>query len=195
VAKIAYYRVSTDDQSIEMQRVALGGGFEREFADEGVTGKIAAADRPGFAKLLDYIREGDTLHLYALDRLGRDALDIQSTVRMLLNKDVRIEVRGIGPIAKGVGEIVVAVLAQIAEMERQRIMERCEAGREAARASLALTGLTHRGKASLGRPMAADREAVRAWRKEQAASISQTMAHFALSKNTVIRYCREDVAA
>lgn len=190
MAKIAYYRCSTDDQSIEMQRNALGGGFDREYSDEGVSGAVPAADRPGFAKLLEYVREGDVVHLYALDRLGRDALDVQSTVRALLRKEVRLEVRGIGPIAPGVGEIVVAVLAQIADLERQRIAERCQAGREAAKASLLATGLTHRGKRSLGRPKAADADAVRAWRKEHGASISQTMAHFGIGKNTVIRYCQ-----
>jgi putative DNA-invertase from lambdoid prophage Rac len=189
VATIAYFRVSTDDQSVEMQRNALGVTAEREFIDQGVSGSIPAAQRPGFAKLLEYVREGDTIHLYALDRLGRDALDVQSTVRMLLNKDVRLEIRGIGPIARGVGEIVVAVLAQIADLERARIQERCDSGRQAAREALALTGRTHRGKVSLGRPMAADRDAVRAWRKDNQASISQTMAHFGIGKNTVIRYC------
>lgn len=190
MATIAYFRVSTDDQSVDMQRSALGSvAVDREFIDEGVSGSVPALSRPGFAKLMEYVREGDTIHLYALDRLGRDALDVQSTVRMLLNKDVRLEVRGIGPIARGVGEIVVAVLAQIADLERSRIQERCESGRQAAREALAATGLTHRGKHGLGRPMAADRDAVRAWRTEHGASISATMAHFGIGKNTVIRYC------
>lgn len=189
MAQIAYYRVSSDDQSIDAQRVALGGGFDKEFADEGVSGAIPCAQRSGFAKLLDYVREGDTVHLFALDRLGRDALDVQATVRLLLSKDVRLEVRGIGPIAKGVGEIVVAVLAQIADMERAKIKERCEAGREAARASLAATGLTHKGKHGLGRKFAANPAEVKAWRSENKASISATMAHFGIGKMTVVRYC------
>ena len=45
--KIAYFRVSTGDQSVEAQRHALGGGFDREFVDEGVSGGTLAADRPG----------------------------------------------------------------------------------------------------------------------------------------------------
>jgi putative DNA-invertase from lambdoid prophage Rac len=189
VATIAYFRVSTDDQSVEMQRNALGQSFDREFADEGVSGSVPAMERPAFKRLMEYVREGDTIYLYALDRLGRDALDVQATVRMLLAKDVRLEIRGIGPVARGVGEIVIAVLAQIADLERSKIAERCEAGRAAARASLAATGLTHRGKPSLGRPAAADRETVKAWRAEHQASISKTMAQFSISKNTVIRYC------
>ena len=77
--RIAYFRVSTTDQSIEAQRHALGGGFDREYADEGISGGVLAADRPGFAKLLEQVRSGDSVHVYAVDRLGRDALDVQTT--------------------------------------------------------------------------------------------------------------------
>lgn len=189
MSRLAYYRVSTGDQSIEAQRLALGGGFDREFSDEGVSGSTLAADRPGFAALLDYVREGDTLHVYAVDRLGRDALDVQATVRRLLEKGVTVEVRGLGAIGRGVGELILAVLAQIADMERQRIKERCDAGREAAKAALAATGKTHRGKHGLGRPKAADGPAVAAWRRENGASIRQTATQFGLSEATVKRYC------
>lgn len=189
MSRIAYYRVSTADQSIEAQRQALGGAFEKEFSDEGISGAILAADRPGFGALLSYVREGDTICVYAIDRLGRDALDVQSVIRKLLDKGVTVDVRSLGPIGRGVGELVVAVLAQMADMERTRIKERCDAGREAAKASLALTGKTHRGKVSLGRPMADDRVAVAAWRKANAASIAATAAQFGLSTATVKRYC------
>lgn len=195
MTRIAYYRVSTTDQSIEAQRHALlqdagGAAFDHEFTDEGVSGAVPAAQRPGFAELLKFIRKGDTLHVYAVDRLGRDALDVQATVRELLHRGVAVEVRGLGRIAtKGAGELVLAVLAQVADMERQRIAERTAAGRETARQALAATGTTHRGKTSLGRPLQADPAAVKAWRAEHSASIAQTAAHFELSTATVKRYC------
>jgi len=189
MSRIAYYRVSSRDQSIEAQRQALGGDFDKEFDDSGVSGAIPAAGRPGFGKLLSYIREGDTLYVYAIDRLGRDALDVQATVRALMDKGITLDVRGLGPIGKGVGELIVAVLAQVADMERNRIVERCEGGRAAARAALAATGKTHRGKASLGRPKAADPAEVATWRRDNNASITKTMAQFGLSKATVARYC------
>lgn len=94
--RIAYYRVSTADQSIEAQRHATGGGFDREFSDEGISGGALSARRPGFAKLLEVIREGDTVSVYAVDRLGRDALDVQSTVRRLLDMGVAGDVRSRG---------------------------------------------------------------------------------------------------
>ena len=161
MSRIAYYRVSTGDQTIDAQRHALGGGFDREFSDEGVSGSTASADRLGFGALLSYVREGDTLYVYALDRLGRDALDVQATVRRLLDRGVTLDVRGLGPIGRGVGELIVAVLAQMADMERHRIRERCDAGRDAARA----------------------------WRKDNGATVRQTMERFGISKATVARYC------
>lgn len=187
--RIAYYRVSTRDQSIEAQRAAIGGGFAKEFADEGVSGAIMAASRPGFAKLLSYIREGDELCVYAIDRLGRDALDVQATVRALLDKGVTVNVHGLGSIGRGVGELIVAVLAQVANMERDRIAERCENGRQVARRALEATGKTHRGKAKFGRAFAADAAAVRNWRQENGKSIAETAAQFGISTATVKRYC------
>lgn len=189
MSKLCYLRCSTDSQTIDAQRASLPGPFDKEFMDEGVSGAVLAADRPGFAALLAYAREGDVVHIAAIDRLGRDALDIQATVRKLIAKGVTVDVLGLGPIGKGVGELIVAVLAQIADMERNRIKERCDAGREAARASLAATGRTHRGKVSLGRPFAADAARVAQWRKENKASISKTAAQFGLSDATVKRYC------
>lgn len=186
---IAYFRVSTADQSIEAQRAAMGGTFDQEFADEGVSGGVLAADRPAFAAMLATVRSGDTVHVYAVDRLGRDAIDVQATVRRLLDAGVIVDVHGLGPIGRGVGELILAVLAQVAEMERRRIAERTAAGRQAARAALETTGRTHRGKESLGRPYAANAAEVRGWRKENGASIAQTAQKFSLSPATVKRYC------
>ncbi len=84
MARILYTRVSTNDQTIEAQRHDLPGTFDREFSDVGVSGAVVAASRPGFAQLLTYIRDGDELHVAAIDRLGRDAIDVQQTVRALL---------------------------------------------------------------------------------------------------------------
>ncbi len=188
---IAYYRVSTSDQSIEVQRNELGKGvtFAKEFSDEGVSGAIPAAKRPGFAALLAHVRAGDVLHVYAVDRLGRDAIDVQLTVRALLDMDVEIQVRGLGRISKGVGELILAVLAQVADMERARIAERTKSGRELAEETLAKTGKTHRGKTSMGRPAVIDAVAVVAWRKENSASIAETAKQFEISTASVKRLC------
>ncbi|MDH4451282.1 MAG: recombinase family protein [Rhodoferax sp.] len=188
--RIAYYRVSTTDQSIESQRSAMGGGFAMEFKDEGVSGAVLAAKRPGFAAMLHGLTKGATVCVYSVDRLGRDAIDVQATVRQLLDIGVSVHVHGLGLIAKGAGELILAVLAQVADMERHRINERTAAGRQAAKESLALTGLTHKGKASLGRPHKASAEEVVAWRWETQASLSETAEHWGLSLATVKRYWR-----
>ena len=190
---IAYYRVSTRNQSIDSQRAALGGPFEREFEDAGVSGATLAAERPSFAAMMNYVREGDTLSVCAVDRLGRDAIDVQTSVRRLIQKGVIVNVLGLGPIAKGVGELVLAVLAQVAQMERDRITERCNAGRVAARQSLSATGKTHRGKLGLGRSKAADPDQVVTWRTVNQASIATTAANFEISGSTVKRHCRQRI--
>lgn len=195
--RIAYFRVSTGDQSVEAQRTAMGGGFDKEFTDEGVSGGTLAADRPGFAKLLSHLRKGDTLAVYAVDRLGRDALDVQGTVRTLIDRGVIVDVHGLGKIEGDIGKLILAVLAQVAEMERNRITERCNSGRAAARAALAATGKTHKGKHGLGRKpvylgkkeLGGDPGAIAAWRKANGASIAQTAQHFGISPASVKRYC------
>jgi putative DNA-invertase from lambdoid prophage Rac len=173
----------------------MGSAFDREFKDEGISGGVMAADRPGFAELLKQVRPGDVIHVYAVDRLGRDALDVQSTVRRLVDLGVSVDVRGIGTIGKGVGEIVLAVLAQVADLERERIRTRTADGRAKARASIAETGRTHHGKISLGRPQAAEAPQVIDWRQRNSASITQTASHFKISAATVKRYAAQVLRA
>jgi putative DNA-invertase from lambdoid prophage Rac len=190
MSKIAYYRVSTADQSIESQRHALGNDFDREFSDEATSGAVIAAQRPGFAAMLSYMRDGDTIYVTAIDRLGRDSIDIQMTYRDHIKaKGVRLYVSGLGLIEGEMGEFFLTLLAQMAQMERNRITARCQAGREAARASLEATGRTHRGKASLGRQPTHDAATVSKWRRDNGQSIAATASHFGVSKATVKRYC------
>ncbi|MGY4478631.1 recombinase family protein [Bradyrhizobium sp. USDA 3364] len=190
--RIAYYRVSTTDQSIEAQRHAMGGDFAMEFQDNGVSGATLAAERPGFSAMLAAIRamkKKPELCVYAVDRLGRDSIDVQCTVRDLRALGVRVNVHGLGPIEGDTGELLLALLAQIAQMERNRIRARADAGRAAAREALALTGKTHRGKTSLGRPVEHDAAEVAKWRRENGASITATARHFSASAATVKRAC------
>ena len=185
--RIAYFRVSTTGQSIEAQRAELGGNFDREFLDIGVSGAVLARQRPAMAELLDYARSGDTVFVYAVDRLGRDSIDIQQTVRDLDNKGVALHVHGIGPIAGEAGKLVFALLAQLAEMERAKILERTESGRKLARETLQTTGKTHRGKESMGRPFTHQPAEIVAWRTANQASIAKTAEHFGISIATVKR--------
>lgn len=196
-----YLRVSTKDQTIESQRTALGitdaTDPEEVFMDEGVSGSIDALDRPGFAKCAGHLRKGDTLKVYALDRLGRNAIDVQKTFKLLVGKGVIVDVHGMGVIAGDVGTLLVTILSGVAEMERARIAQRTDAGRETARQLLAQGKKTQNGKASLGRPVGrvasgaqVSPEVVREWRTaNQDASIQKTADHWKISTATVKRYC------
>jgi putative DNA-invertase from lambdoid prophage Rac len=168
----------------------MGGNFDQEFSDE-VSGGTMAADRPGFKSLLQVVRSGDIVYVYAVDRLGRDALDVQSVVRGLMDNDITVYIHGLGPIARGTGELILAVLAQVAEMERKRILERMSAGRAVAKVAVATTGRTHNGRPPPGRQFAHDGAKVYAWRKANNATQDETARHFKVSVATVKRYCAE----
>jgi len=90
---IAYLRVSTEDQHIENQRAAIqAAGFEieREFIDLATSGTTKGENRDGFAAMLAYLRDGDTLVVFALDRLGRDTVDVLGTINTLSDKGIRL---------------------------------------------------------------------------------------------------------
>ena len=86
MATFGYGRVSTQDQTTDNQRLEIeraGYSIDYWFADEGVSGAVLAAQRPQFRDMLTKIREGESLVVTKIDRLGRDAVDIQQTVKQL----------------------------------------------------------------------------------------------------------------
>jgi len=198
MTRIAYYRVSTVDQSIESQKHAMGGNFDTEFNDEGISGTVEAMARPGFAKMVKAIEASRLLHpdlpvsvhVYAVDRLGRDAIDVQVTVKKLQDMGVSVNVFGLGEIAGEMGNLILAVLAQIAQMEKNRIAARTEAGRKLARETLERTGKTHKGKTSLGAPRKADSEKINQLvkMKSEGKSNKEIEEVTGLSKATINRY-------
>jgi len=191
---VFYLRVSTKDQSVESQRQALGipadAPSDVVFMDEGVSGAVDALERPGFAACAAYLRAGDVLRVAALDRLGRNAIDVQQTFAFLIGKGVIVDVLGMGVVAGDVGKLLVTILSGVAQLERARIAQRTEAGRATARDHLERTGKTHRGKTSLGRPFSTDPAAIKAWREANGASQAQTAGQFGVSLATVKRACR-----
>ncbi|WP_137921533.1 recombinase family protein [Hydrogenophaga sp. 2FB] len=199
---VYYLRVSTKDQTIASQRTALGitddTPQDTVFMDEGVSGAVDALDRPGFAACARYCRKGDILRVTALDRLGRNAIDVQRTFAALVSKGVVVDVMGMGVIAGEVGSLLVTILSGVAQMERARIAQRTEAGRETARHLLAQGKRTQNGKASLGRPVGrvaggvqVTPQEVAEWRRKNDATIQATADHWKLSTATVKRYSRD----
>ena len=89
-AIVAYTRVSTDDQTCENQRRTISARYavSKWFSDDGVSGAVAATQRAALAALLAYVREGDVVVVAAIDRLGRNTLDVLSTVEALKDKEI-----------------------------------------------------------------------------------------------------------
>src|SRR3954462_1786768 len=86
MATFGYGRVSTQDQTTDNQRMEIeraGYSIDYWFADEGVSGAVLAVQRPQFREMLTKIRNGELLVVTKIDRLGRDAVDIQQTVKLL----------------------------------------------------------------------------------------------------------------
>ncbi len=129
---IGYARVSTDEQHLSLQLDALTQcGCERTFTDT-VSG--SRMERPGLAEALSHVRRGDTVVVWKLDRLGR-------SVRGLIELVGDLEKRGVqfrsitDSIDTGTpaGRFFFHVMASLAEMERELIVERTQAGLAAAR--------------------------------------------------------------
>lgn len=184
---IAYTRVSTDDQTCENQRRAIEGRYNvsKVYSDDGVSGAVVAAQRKAMAELLAYVRDGDTVVVAAIDRLGRDTIDVLTTVEILKVKGVSVvSMREGFDLATDAGKLMLTMLAAVAELERANMKSRQIAGLERARAE---------GR-NLGRKKAIDDTAVMAWRAGHSASIKDTASHFGISIASVKRACASGIS-
>lgn len=130
---IGYARVSTADQDVAMQVAALDkAGCHRVFRD---VASGAKTERPGLDEALAYLREGDTLVVWKLDRLGRSLPHLVQTVEALRERGVafRSLTEGIDTTTAG-GELVFHLFAALAQFERALIRERTKAGLQTAAA-------------------------------------------------------------
>jgi len=131
-ARVGYTRVSTVAQTLDQQNAALeASGVTKTFLDI-MSG--ARDDRPGLAELMAYVRDGDTVVVWKLDRLGRNTLHILETVKALTDRGVTLisTTDGIDS-STAAGRMVIGVLASMAEFERELVKERTALKREAAR--------------------------------------------------------------
>ena len=130
---IGYARVSTHEQTLSLQQDALGkAGCERLFTD---TASGAKADRPGLEEVVEFARNGDTLVVWKLDRLGRSLPHLIETIRQLQERGIGFKslTEQIDTTTSG-GKLIFHVFAALAEFERDVIGERTNAGLAAARA-------------------------------------------------------------
>lgn len=129
---IGYARVSTQDQNLELQLDALTkAGCQKVFEDT-ISG--TRADRPGLGKALEMLREGDTLVVWKLDRLGRSVKQLVELVSALHKQNVQFKSLT-DSIDTGTpsGRFFFHVMASLAEMERDLIVERTRAGLDVAK--------------------------------------------------------------
>ena len=132
--RIGYLRVSTVAQTLDQQNDALAkSGATKTFSD---TMSGARDDRPGLTALMEYIREGDTVVVWKLDRLGRNTLNILETVKALTDRGVTLVsvTDGIDS-STAAGRMMSGVLGSLAEYERELTIERTALKRATSRAN------------------------------------------------------------
>ncbi len=150
----AYCRVSTREQTTDNQIAEIrGAGFgvaSRRTFCETISGSVPALERPQFKKMVERLDWDDVLIVTKLDRLGRNAMDVRSTVEMLADEKVRVYCLALGGVdlTSAAGKMTMSVINAVAEFERDLLIERTQAGLRRARAE---------GK-KLGRPRALDKE-------------------------------------
>ena len=143
MAKIAYVRVSTIEQNTDRQEVALQQiGIDKYFTEK-VSGKNA--NRPELKKMLEYIREGDSLYIESISRLARSTKDLLNIVAQLKQKGVElVSLKENIDTSTPQGKFMLTVFGALAELERENTLQRQREGIEVAKAQ---------GK-HLGRPKA-----------------------------------------
>jgi putative DNA-invertase from lambdoid prophage Rac len=189
MAVFAYGRVSTKDQSTENQKLEIErAGYEVQYwyADEGVSGKVSASQRPQFAKLLGQIRDGETLVVSKLDRLGRDALDVGATIKALAARKIEVVVLQLGKmdLTSPAGKLMLNMLSAVAEMERDLLVERTQAG---------LARAKKEGK-TLGRPAKtseAQRKEILA-KHQTGTTISELARQYGVSRLSIARIAKPE---
>jgi putative DNA-invertase from lambdoid prophage Rac len=189
----AYCRVSTTDQHTDNQvREIEVAGFalnSKRVITESVSGSVAASERPGFAKLVERMEEGDVLVVTKLDRLGRNAMDVRSTIEALEAIGVRVHCLALGgmDLTSAAGKMTMQVLAAVAEFERDLLIERTHAGISRAKAE---------GKA-FGRPSALTEKQQQDARERLAKGepVAQIARDFGTSRQTIMRLREKAEAA
>ena len=180
----SYCRVSTAEQDTENQMIAIASaGYDVEphrVISETVSGGVQASKRPEFSKLLEKLEAGDTLVVLKLDRLGRDNIDVQHTIKALTEKSIKLISLDlpVSDLSSSEGRLMLQLFSAFAEFEKSRIRERTMEGLERAKAQ---------GK-KLGRPTSTEsRDRVQALKAD---GLSQTKAAklLGMSIRTVSRH-------
>lgn len=187
--QLGYARVSTTHQWLDQQMDALtaAGVSEARVYTDKLAGTSTRQERPGLAALLDYAREGDAIVVVGIDRLGRSAAEVMTTIRELGERGIVLRSLREGiDTGTAAGRMVAGVLASLAELELELGKERRTAAREARRA---------RGQA-IGRPKALDTSKAALAQRMHATgeSASTIAAALGVSRATVYRVLAEEAS-
>lgn len=129
---IGYARVSTQDQNLELQYEALRKAGCEKIVEDQVSG--SRAERPGLKKVMELLREGDTLVVWKLDRLGRSVKHLVDLVSELSNSGIHFQsLTDAIDTSTTSGRFFFHIMASLAQMERELTAERTRAGLEVAR--------------------------------------------------------------
>jgi putative DNA-invertase from lambdoid prophage Rac len=132
MATFAYGRCSTDQQTTENERLEIErAGYAIDYwYSETISGKTSASERPEFQALLKQIRDGETLIVSKLDRVGRDAQDVGATIKLLASRKIKVIVLQLGTLdlTSPAGKMMLTMLSAVAEMARDLVVERTQAG-------------------------------------------------------------------
>jgi DNA invertase Pin-like site-specific DNA recombinase len=181
--KIGYARVSTQDQSTDLQLDALKRANCERIFQEKASG--AKADRPELAAALEYARAGDTLVVWKLDRLARSMRQLIETVELLRERGVMFEsLTEKIDTASAQGQLVFGIFASLAQFERSLIRERVSAGLQAARRRGRQGGRPKVEQGKLAQAVALHRAGYSAKKAAEAAGIGRATLcrHLAVSK-------------
>lgn len=130
---IGYMRVSTAEQTLDLQRDALSAAGCERLYDDHCSGSVV--DRPGLTRTLDVLRPGDALVVWKLDRIGRSLAHVVELVGALQKRDIGLKVLTGGiDTTSATGRLVFGIFATLSEFECDLIHERTMAGLAAARA-------------------------------------------------------------
>jgi len=183
MAVIGYARVSTEEQTLDLQRDALQQAGAVMLYEDQASGKTAV--RPELQQCLKALREGDTLLVWRLDRLGRNLQDLiiivnDLKVRGVAFKSLKESIDTAGP----AGTLVFHMFASLAEFERELMRERTLAGLSAARA---------RGRNGGRRPVldSKQREAVLSLLKSRDISVQDIGRQFGVSRSTLYNILKQ----
>jgi len=177
-----YVRVSTNDQTVENQKQEISNSHkvQRWFEDSGVSGSIKANDRKGMNELMITAFKGDTVIVSAIDRLGRDTIDVLKTVEAFEKKGVKVvSLREGFDLSTPTGKAMLTIIASLAKLEKDNLLERQMSGIKRAKSE----------GVKFGRKVKVEGAKVAKWRSENNASIKQTALHFDISPATVKRHC------